>query len=160
MHLQNLFAVPVARQSAFAILQDLTRIAQCFPGATVGGVRDDGSFEGEVEVRLGPMQVTYRGEARFTSLDEPAGAAVLEAKGREARGNGMARAVVTVQLQETSPEHTEVMIDTELHITGRPAQFGRGVIDDVSRRMLSEFADCLQRQLGESGSGLMGRSDS
>jgi carbon monoxide dehydrogenase subunit G len=149
MQLQDVFAVPVARTVAFAFLQDLVRVAQCFPGATVAGVEDDGSFTGEVEVRLGPMQVTYRGQARFVQLDESEGTAVLDAKGREVRGNGTARALVSVQLEETQPGETKVTVDTELHITGRPAQFGRGVIDDLSSRMLSEFADCLQSQLGQ-----------
>lgn len=153
MQLQNVFAVPVTRSGAFAILQDLVRVARCFPGATVAGVRDDGSFTGEVEVRLGPMQVTYRGEARFVQLDEPGGTAVLAANGREVRGNGTARALVSLQLEETGPGETEVRVGTELHITGRPAQFGRGVIDDVSSRMLSEFADCLQAELGKGSEG-------
>lgn len=151
MQLQHAFTVPVDRGSTFTILRDILRVARCMPGATVDRVEEDGSFTGEVEVRLGPMQVTYRGEARFIELDETRGAAVLEAKGRELRGNGTARATVTVQLEERDAHETGVLVDTDLHITGRPAQFGRGVIGDVSDRLLLQFAECLQAEISRVG---------
>ncbi|MGH8913602.1 MAG: SRPBCC family protein [Acidimicrobiia bacterium] len=151
MQLQHVFTVPVDRETTFAILSDILLVAGCMPGATVDKVEEDGSFSGQVEVRLGPMQVTYRGEARFVELDETRGSAVLEAKGRELRGSGTARARVSVQLEQRDSGETGVSVETDLHITGRPAQFGRGVIGDVSDRLLSQFAACLQDEISRSG---------
>jgi carbon monoxide dehydrogenase subunit G len=153
VQLQHVFTVPVDRQTTFAILSDILRVARCMPGATVDRVDDDGSFTGEVEVRLGPMQVTYRGKARFVELDEERGTAVLEAKGREVRGNGSARASVSVQLEQRGADETGVQVETDMHITGRPAQFGRGVIGDVSDRLLSQFAECLQEEISRGDGG-------
>ena len=151
MQLQHAFAVPVDRGRTFTILRDILRVARCMPGATVDRVEEDGSFTGEVEVRLGSMQVTYRGEARFIELDETRGVAVLEAKSREIRGNGTARATVTVQLEERDAHETGVLVDTDLHITGPPAKFGRGLIGDLSDRLLSQFAECLQAEISRVG---------
>jgi carbon monoxide dehydrogenase subunit G len=93
------------------------------------------------------MQVTYRGEGRFVVLDRMQGRAVLEASGREVRGNGAARTSVTVQLLESGTDQTRVQVETDLHITGRPAQFGRGVVGDVSDRLLSAFVECLREEI-------------
>jgi carbon monoxide dehydrogenase subunit G len=142
-----MFTVPVDGGATFAILRDIVRVARCMPGASVDRVKEDASFTGEVLVRLGPMQVAYRGEAHFVELDEARGLAVIEARGRELRGNGTAWATVSVLLEERSPGETEVTVDTDLHITGRPAQFGRGVIGDVSDRLLSEFVECLRAEI-------------
>lgn len=152
MQLRHVFAVPVDLGTTFAILSDVAAVARCMPGASVDRVEEDGSFSGQVEVRLGPMQVTYRGEGRIVELDAARGTAVLEAKGREVRGNGTARARVAVQLERIAHE-TSVTVGTDLHITGRPAQFGRGVIVDVGDRLLSAFAECLREKISRGGIG-------
>lgn len=123
------------------------------PGATVQTVDDDGSFTGEVVVRLGPMMVTYRGRARWTEFDEERGVAVMEAKGREVRGNGTANAEVTVQFTSQGNGETDVRVSTSLQVTGPPAQFGRGAMQDVSNRILSEFVDCLKAEISASDIG-------
>jgi len=147
VQLQHEFSVPVDLETTFDILSDVLRVARCMPGATVDRVQEGGIFAGEVEVRLGPMQVTYRGEGRFVVLDRMQGRAVLEASGREVRGNGAARTSVTVQLLESGTDQTRVQVETDLHITGRPAQFGRGVVGDVSDRLLSAFVECLREEI-------------
>jgi carbon monoxide dehydrogenase subunit G len=145
MHLNHEFIVPVPVQQAWGVLLDIERIAPCLPGATVESVEGD-SFAGKVKVKVGPITVTYRGTATFVHRDEASGRATIRAEGREARGSGTAAATVEAVLHDEG-EHTRVMLDTELAVTGRPAQFGRGVMVDVSNKLLGMFADCLERTL-------------
>src|SRR5919112_6622911 len=145
MHLNHEFVVPVPVQQAWDVLLDVERIAPCLPGATVESVEGD-SFAGRVKVKVGPITVTYRGTATFVHRDEAAGRATIRAEGREARGSGTAAATVEAVLHDEG-ERTRVTLDTELAITGRPAQFGRGVMVDVSNKLLGMFADCLEQTL-------------
>jgi carbon monoxide dehydrogenase subunit G len=145
MHLEHEFVVPVPVKQAWQVLLDVERIAPCLPGATVDSVQDD-TFAGRVKVKVGPISVTYQGNATFEERDESAHRVVLKANGREARGAGTAAATVEAVLHDEG-EHTRVRVDTELAITGRPAQFGRGVMVDVSNKLLGTFADCLERTL-------------
>jgi uncharacterized protein len=145
MHLEHEFVVPQPVQQAWQVLLDIERIAPCLPGATVDSVDGD-TFAGRVKVKVGPIMVTYQGSAEFVERDESAHRVTIKAGGREARGAGTAAATVQAVLHDEG-ERTRVNVDTELTVTGRPAQFGRGVMVDVSNKLLGTFADCLERTL-------------
>jgi len=145
VQLDHEFTVPVPAAQAWPVLLDIDRIAPCMPGATVTKVEGD-DFEGTVKVKVGPITVTYGGSASFLEKDESARRAVIEARGRETRGSGTATARVTAQLFEEGAS-TRVVVNTDLSVTGKPAQFGRGVMNDVGGKLLGRFADCLAGQL-------------
>lgn len=151
MELRHEFTVPVSADEAWRVLLDIERVAPCMPGATVNSF-DGETIEGSVKVKVGPMTVTYRGTAAFEERDESAHRIVLRADGKEARGQGTARATVTGSLVQhgTGGEAvTSVTVLTDLTVTGRPAQFGRGVLAEVGDKLLGRFADCLAGELGE-----------
>ena len=152
MQLEHEFTVPVPVAQAWDVLLDVERIAPCMPGATVESF-DGETIVGKVKVKVGPIQVTYAGTARFTEKDESARRAVIEAKAKEARGSGTANATITAQLHDDGGSSTSVKVTTDLAITGKPAQFGRGVMVEVGDKLLGRFADCLA---GELGSGEVG----
>ena len=147
MQLEHQFRVPVPVAQAWDVLLDVERIAPCMPGATVESF-DGETIVGRVKVKVGPIQVTYSGTARFTDKDEAARRAVIEASAREARGSGTATATITAQLQDDGGSATNVTVTTDLAITGKPAQFGRGVMEEVGNKLLGRFADCLADTLG------------
>ncbi|HEX3929960.1 MAG TPA: SRPBCC family protein [Nocardioides sp.] len=149
MDLEHTFTVPVGVDQAWAEFQDISSVAQCFPGATVTGVEDD-SFAGSVKVKLGPIALTYNGSGTFTERDETNHRFVVDAKGKDKRGNGTAGATVTLTMTPHGDASTEVTVLTDLAITGKPAQFGRGVMQDVSDKLLGQFVSCLESRLGES----------
>ncbi|MGN6686299.1 MAG: SRPBCC family protein [Actinomycetales bacterium] len=142
MELEHSFTVPAGVEDAWRTLLDVESIAPCMPGATLESVDGD-SFTGKVKVKLGPISITYGGEATFVSKDEASHTAVIEAAGKEARGSGTAKATVTATLTSESADSTRVDVRTDLNITGRPAQFGRGVMNDVGAKLIGQFADCL-----------------
>jgi carbon monoxide dehydrogenase subunit G len=139
--LTNTFTVPVTADVAWRVLLDVERIAPCMPGATLTG-RDGDDFTGTVKVKVGPVSLTYGGKATFASLDESNRVAVIEATGKETRGSGTAKAVITARMTETDGS-TQVDVETDLTITGKPAQFGRGVMAEISGKLITQFADCL-----------------
>ena len=145
MKLENRFTVPVPRSQALQVLLDVERIAPCMPGATLTS-RDGDDFTGTVKVKVGPINLTYGGQATFVSVDEAAGVVVIEGSGKETRGTGTAKAVVTCRLVDAG-DSTEVEVDTDLAITGKPAQFGRGVLADVSGKLVDQFAACLAAEI-------------
>ena len=147
MQLENSFTVPVPIDEAWRVLLDIERIAPCMPGAALDSVTGD-DFTGRVKVKLGPINLTYQGKASFIEKDEAAHKAVIDARGKDQRGNGTAAAVVTATLAAEG-SITRVNVLTDLNITGRPAQFGRGVMTDVGNKLLGQFADKLAAQLGE-----------
>lgn len=149
MELRHEFTVPVAVGEAWKVLLDIERVAPCMPGATVEGVEGD-TVKGAVKVKVGPITVTYRGTAVFEEKDEEAHRIVLSARGKEVRGQGTARATVTGTLAERDGG-TVVSVLTDLAITGRPAQFGRGVMAEVGDKIIGQFADCLSGQLAGAG---------
>ena len=148
MQLDHEFTVPVPAAQAWPVLLDIDRIAPCMPGATVTKIDGD-DFEGTVKVKVGPITVTYGGSASFLEKDESARRAVIEARGRETRGSGTATARVTAQLFDEGSS-TRVVVNTDLSVTGKPAQFGRGVMSDVGGKLLGRFADCLATELAGS----------
>jgi carbon monoxide dehydrogenase subunit G len=145
MKLENRFTVPVPRAEALKVLLDVERVAPCMPGATLTS-RDGDAFTGTVKVKVGPINLTYGGKASFLSVDEEAGVVVIEASGKETRGTGTAKAQVTCRLLDNGGT-TDVEVDTDLSITGKPAQFGRGVLADVSGKLVDQFAACLAEEI-------------
>ena len=147
MKLEHEFTVPTSIEEAWKVLLDVERVAPCMPGATLLTVDGD-EFTGTVKVKVGPIQVTYKGQAKFAERDESAHRAVIEASGKEARGSGTAAATVTAQLTASGDAKTTVSVETDLNVTGRPAQFGRGVMEEVAGKLIGQFANCLAEELG------------
>jgi carbon monoxide dehydrogenase subunit G len=148
MELVHNFTVPVPADQAWKLLVDVEKIAPCLPGAAVTSVDGD-AFEGGMKIKLGPISMTFKGDGELVEKDETAKRVVLKAKGRDAKGNGGARATVSATLDEHDGV-TDVHVLTDLNVTGKAAQFGGGVMKDVSNRMLGQFADNLS-QLIQSG---------
>jgi carbon monoxide dehydrogenase subunit G len=144
VELTHSFTVPASLDEAWATFMDLELVGGCFPGATVTEVTDDG-FTGTVKVKLGPISLVYAGSGTFAERDDTAHRAVIEAKGKDRRGNGTAGATVTIALSE-APDGPGTLADvhTDLAITGKPAQFGRGVMQDVSDKLLGQFVACIE----------------
>jgi carbon monoxide dehydrogenase subunit G len=146
VQLEHTFTVPAGVEQAWQVLLDIERVAPCLPGASLGTVEGD-QFTGSVKVRLGPIGLTYKGKASFVEKDEQAHRVVIDAQGRDSRGNGTASAKVTATLAPAGDQATEVSVLTDLSITGKPAQFGRGVLVDVGNKLIGQFADCLAGKL-------------
>lgn len=145
MQLEHEFVVPVPIEKAWDVLLDVEKMAPCMPGAAIDEIRGD-EFDGRVKVKVGPITVTYAGTASFLEKDESARRITIKADGKEAKGSGTAAATILAVLKEAGDE-TTVHVTTDLAITGRPAQFGRGVMIDVSNKLLQRFADCLSETI-------------
>jgi uncharacterized protein len=146
MELTHRFTVPIPIEEAWAHFNDISSVAACFPGASVTSAEGD-SFSGSVKVKLGPIALVYNGSGTFTEKDQTAHRMVVDAKGKDKRGNGTAGALVTMTMNEASASSTDVEVLTDLSITGKPAQFGRGVMQDVSDKLLGQFVACLEQRL-------------
>src|SRR5579863_3277398 len=144
IELDNSFTVPVPPEQAWDVLLDVERIAPCMPGASVLSVDGD-EIQGQVKVKLGPLSLTYKGTAKFTEKDQGSHTIAIEANGKETRGAGTASANVTASLKpgDTGAE-TVVSIHTSLNVTGRPAQFGRSLLPEVSGKLIQQFATNLE----------------
>jgi len=145
MELEHSFSVPVPAERAWDVLLDVERVAPCMPGATLDSVEGD-NIAGRIKVKVGPITMTYAGTAKFTERDRDAGVVTLEASGKETRGAGTASASVRSQLTAEG-DHTLVTVRTTLNVTGKPAQFGRGVMAEVGGRLIGIFADNLAAML-------------
>jgi carbon monoxide dehydrogenase subunit G len=141
MDLEHSFVIPVPPEQAWPVLLDVERIAPCMPGATVDSVDGD-VIKGRIKVKVGPVAMTYAGTAHFTERDEQAWSITLLASGKETRGAGTASATVRSSLEDEGG-HTKVLVHTTMNVTGRPAQFGRGVMAEVSGRIIEKFATNL-----------------
>ncbi len=146
MELTHSFTVPASLEDTWTAFTDLEMVAGCFPGAALSSVEGD-SFKGTAKVKLGPVSLQYAGAGSFVEKDDAAHRFVLEAKGKDKRGNGTAGATVTVALADAGADATSAEVVTDLTITGKPAQFGRGVIQDVSDKILGQFVECLEAKL-------------
>jgi uncharacterized protein len=147
MKLENEFTVAAPIDQTWATLLDIQRVATCLPGAKLESESSDGTYRGEMTIKLGPMTLSYKGTARLAEVEEDEHVAVLEARARELRGSGMATAMIRNQLTPGDDGTTVVKVETDLNITGRPAQFGRGIMEDVSSRMLGDFAKRLEAEI-------------
>lgn len=141
MLIENSFRVPVPIEQAWRTLLDVPRIAPCLPGATLEE-SEGTTYRGRVKVKVGPIQLAYKGEATIAEQDEAARRLVLVASGKETRGSGAASARVVAELVERDGA-TDVQVATDLDLTGKPAQFGRSIISDVSGRLIDQFATNL-----------------
>ena len=146
MQLEHSFTVPVPVDDAWKVLLDIEQIAPCMPGAILDSVDGD-DFTGRVKVKLGPISLTYKGKASFVKKDEASHTAVIDAAGKDQRGNGTAAATVTATLKSEGGSSTRVEVLTDLNITGKPAQFGRGVMVDVGNKLIGQFATCVEGKL-------------
>jgi uncharacterized protein len=146
IELDNSFTVPVPPEKAWDVLLDVERIAPCMPGASVLSISDDGNeIEGQVKVKLGPLSLTYKGTAKFTDKDQANSTIAIEATGKETRGAGTASANVQATLTPADAAgSTVVSIHTSLNVTGRPAQFGRSLLPEVSGKLIAQFASNLE----------------
>ncbi len=140
------FTVGVPVDQAWGRMLDLEKIAPCLPGAALQEEGEDGEYAGTMRVEIGPIAVSYKGTVKFEETDEADRRAVLHATGREARGQGTASATIVTTLREEG-DGTRVNVETDLMLTGRVAQFGRGLAQDVAKRMLDEFATCLEQEI-------------
>jgi uncharacterized protein len=147
VRIDNQFTVPATPERAWEFLTDLGRVAPCLPGATVESVVGD-ALTGRVALRIGPMNMTYAGEAKFVVKDDVNKVATIEAGGRDGRSGGSVKATIKASLSELA-DGTEVRLSTELGLTGRVAQLGQGPIKDVSAKLMTQFADCLASRIDE-----------
>jgi hypothetical protein len=154
--IEDQFRVDVPIEEAWRVLLDVERIAPCMPGAQLQEIEGD-EYRGVVKVKVGPITAQYKGAARIIEADEDARRIVLKGEGRDTRGQGNASATVTVLLVPDGAG-TQVSVDTDLNVTGKVAQFGRGVMADVSGKLLGQFVACLESNV-LSGDGSAGESD-
>ena len=149
MRMEQSFEVQAPLEQVWTALIDLERVAPCLPGAAITGHDEDGTYHGTFSVKLGPMTAAYNGTIKIDDVDEPAHRATLKAKGTDKRGQGGANATIVNTLSERDGV-TVVEAVTDFTITGRLAQFGRGgIMEDVSNRLMRDFATCLSSRLGE-----------
>ncbi len=147
MKLENEFTVPAGIDEAWAVLLDVERVAPCLPGAAVEPAGDDGEFSGTMTVKIGPITARYKGSVRIQEADEAARRAVMRAQAKDARGQGTAAATITSTMEAAPEGGTKVKVVTDMRVTGPAAQFGRGVMQDVSAKMMRQFAECLAREM-------------
>ena len=154
MQINNEFTVSVPIQQAWDVMLDLQKIAPCLPGAAIKEEKGDGEYDGTMKVKIGPITANYKGTVKVEEADEENHRAVLQATGRDARGQGTASATIVSTLQEEGGDSTKVSVETDMKLTGRAAQFGRGIAQDVATKMLNQFAECLEREIsGGPGEG-------
>jgi uncharacterized protein len=158
MRIEKEFEVPAAPRGAYELLVDLERVASCIPGGEVGAPEDDGSHPASIAVAVGPMRMNYRGKVRIEERDDASRSAVLSADVREQRGQGTAKARMTMAVNPADAGSLVATV-TEVKLTGRAAQMGRGVVDDVAARLVADMAACIAARFapaeaaGEPGGG-------
>lgn len=146
MEFVNEFHVPAPSDQVWTLLSDVPQVAECLPGATARETEAD-RYEGEIEVRVGPIRVKYTGTAEVIESDSSRGRMVVSASGRDAGGRGTADARIDIDITETEPGHSHVKVVTTLDITGRVAQFGRNAMADVGESIVKQFAENIARHL-------------
>ena len=148
MDLVHEFTVPVPVDDAWRILTDVERIAPCLPGAQLQEIEGD-TYRGIVKVKVGPIQAQFKGQASFVEQDHVAHRVVLKGEGRDTTGKGNAAALITAELTSLTASSTSVKVLTDLSITGKVAQFGRGAMADISDKLLAQFVENLNTLIGE-----------
>ena len=144
MDLNHEFTVNVPVAEAWAILTDLERIAPCLPGAQLTEIEGD-TYRGQVKIKVGPILAQFKGQASFVSRDDVAHKATLKGEGRDTTGKGNASAMITAELTSVTPTSTKCTVHTDLSISGKVAQFGRGALADVSDKLLAQFSENLNQ---------------
>ena len=151
MKLNNEFTVDVPAQEVWNVLLDLERITPCLPGASLTEETGEREYDGAMKVKLGPVTQQYSGTVKIQEADESSYRAVLRADGKDARGQGTASATIVSTLQDEGNGSTRVQVETDMQITGRAAQFGQGIQQQVSQKLLQKFADCLEQEIQNGG---------
>ena len=147
MQLENEFTVPASIDQAWAVLLDVPRVAPCLPGATVeDGGGDEGEYKGQMKIKIGPITACYKGTVKIQEADEAAHRVAMRAQAKDARGQGTAAATITSTMEEVA-DGTKITVVTDMRVTGPAAQFGRGVMQDVSAKLMTRFAECLAEQM-------------
>jgi carbon monoxide dehydrogenase subunit G len=158
MKLENEFTVPAPVEQAWQVLLDVERVAPCLPGAAIEG-SDGDAHKGTMTIRIGPITARYAGTVKIEEADEAAHRAVMRAQARDQRGQGTAAATITSTMDEVEGG-TRVRVETDMRVTGPAAQFGRGVMQDVSAKLMGRFADCLAEEMaGAASSGVASGSE-
>ena len=152
MRFENEIEVAQPPKELFAFLTDVERVAPCLPGASIDG-RDGDDYTGSMKVKVGPITGTYKGKMRFLEQDEDALRAVMSARAAEVNGQGDAEAKITTRIEEAGEDASRVVMETDLQMRGRVAQFGRGAMEKISQRMFDEFARNLEREMSGGGGG-------
>ena len=147
MKLANELTVPAPIEEAWAVMLDVERVAPCLPGASIDSTEGD-EYRGTMKIKLGPISSSFQGTLRIEEADEAAHRAVLSARARDSRGQGTAAATITSTMSPAEGGGTHVAVETELRVTGPAASFGRGVMQDVSAKLMGQFADCLAAEMG------------
>jgi uncharacterized protein len=148
MKLENEFTVDVPAEEAWNVLLDLERITPCLPGAALTEQSDDDEYKGKMTVKMGPVTQEYNGTVKIEEADESEHRAVMKADGKDARGQGTASATITSTLhEENGGESTRVRVETDMQLTGRVAQFGGGMHQEVAEKIMGQFAECLEREI-------------
>ena len=151
MKLNNEFTVDVPVEDVWNVLLDLERITPCLPGASLTEETGEREYDGAMKVKLGPVTQQYKGTVKIQEADESAHRAVLKADGKDARGQGTASATIVSTLHDEGNGSTRVSVETDMQITGRAAQFGQGIQQQVSEKLLGRFADCLEEEITNGG---------
>jgi carbon monoxide dehydrogenase subunit G len=146
IHLENIFAVPVTLDRAWNALVDIPLVATCVPGASIEGQDSDGAYLGKVGLKLGPVAVEYHGRIEVVDRDDSSRVLSMRAEGKDARGQGNANATFTLEVQPDGAT-TTVRVLTDVDVTGRAAQFGRGIMEQVARRLVGQFSTNLNKRL-------------
>src|SRR4051812_25712130 len=147
MKLENEFTVPASIDQAWAVLLDVPRVAPCLPGATVEPDRgEEGEYKGQMKIKIGPITASYKGTVKIQEADEANHTVAMRAQAKDARGQGTAAATITSTMTEVA-DGTKINVVTDMRVTGPAAQFGRGVMQDVSAKLMTRFADCLAEQM-------------
>ena len=148
MRIENTVEVDAPLERVWALVNDIPRVAPCMPGAALTGVGDDGTYEGTVAVKLGPLRMSYKGKVSVDEVDDASHSARLTASGKDTKGAGTARATVETRLEPGGETHTRLHVTSDVQLTGKVASFGRGgAINDVATRLFGHFADCLRTTL-------------
>src|SRR3954471_18681249 len=150
MKLENEFTVPASIDQAWDVLLDVPRVAPCLPGATVEPERgEQGEYKGQMKIKIGPITASYKGTVKIQEADEATHSVAMRAQAKDARGQGTAAATITSTMQEVA-DGTKITVVTDMRVTGPAAQFGRGVMQDVSAKLMTRFAECLAEQMQSS----------
>jgi uncharacterized protein len=147
VEIENQFEVAASPDRVYSFLLDVNRVVTCMPGAELSEVVDPTTFKGKVRIKVGPITVSYNGTASISERDEAARSATLQADGRETTGPGSARATARMSVQDAGGGTSTVRLVTDFTVAGRIANFGRGVMEDVSKRLVSQMADCIKANL-------------
>jgi uncharacterized protein len=150
MWTENSFQVAASPDHVYRFLLDVNQVAPCMPGAELTEVVDGDTFNGRVKIKVGPVTVAYSGTAKITERDDTARQAVLSAEGNETTGPGSARATATMKVEEADGG-SAVRLATDFTVAGRVANFGRGVMEDVSRRLVGQMAECIKANVSNGG---------